>query len=129
MSGNHVIPDNLVQYFGSFSMQDFYEPFSSRALRTVTFLRSGPVRALERMVTLGQGLGLAMSLLSWVGNHNHGQASIDLIFVAHQGDLPLLPGASGLGSQTTFCLHQLTVAVGGLHVRCATIKIVVQTIQ
>jgi SNF family Na+-dependent transporter len=27
--------------------------------------RSGPVRALERMVTLGQGLGLAMSLLSW----------------------------------------------------------------
>ena len=30
-------------------------------------IRSGPVRALERMVTLGQGLGLAMSLLSWVG--------------------------------------------------------------
>ena len=25
------------------------------------------MRALERMVTLGQGLGLAMSLLSWVG--------------------------------------------------------------
>ena len=87
------------------------------------------MRALERMVTLGQGLGLAMSLLSWVGNHNHGQASIDLIFVAHQGDLPLLPGASGLGAQTTLCLHKLPVAVGGLHVRCATIKIVVQTIQ
>ena len=60
------LPDNLVQSFGSFTIQDLHEPFSSRALRAATFLRSGPVRALERMVTLGQGLGLAMSLLSWV---------------------------------------------------------------
>ena len=55
---------------------------------------------------------------AFMGKHSHDQASIDLIFVAHQGDLPLLPGASGLGAQTTLCLHQLTAAVGGLHVRC-----------
>ena len=44
------------------------------------------MRALERMVTLGQGLGLAMSLLSWVGGR------VVLVVLGGSGVLVVLGG-------------------------------------
>ena len=69
------------------------------------------MRALERMVTLGQGLGLAMSLLSWVVQKLYIFLP-DLMFLSFMGHLPLLPGPPCLVSQTPFCLDQLPVALG-----------------
>ena len=69
------------------------------------------------MVTLGQGLGLAMSLLSWVGGETFQDYEIfmpDLMFSHLKGHLPLLLGPPCLGSRTTLCFDKLTAALGRL---------------